>query len=161
MYDSFFFCFPSKSKLKCENDPQNPLLITKDDDYDSAAVQLHNPTAAMALLLRSWLNGRRLRYLIIALCLPLLIPIVCVSFPVLCAVEICFHFCRRKRCRLKSGPPPHDVEGGGQVVVVVEVNLLERYLDDQLGLALEFACEFDSGDDETDDFCSSRSDLLC
>ncbi|KVH96054.1 uncharacterized protein LOC112528339 [Cynara cardunculus var. scolymus] len=124
MCDSFFFCFPSKSKLKCENDPQKPLLILKDDDYD-AAVQLHNPTTAMALFLRSWLNGRRLS---------------------------------RKRCRLKSGPPC-DVEGGGQVVV--EVNLLERYLDDQLGLALEFTCEFDSGDDETDDFYSNRSNLLC
>ncbi|KAI3698885.1 hypothetical protein L2E82_42781 [Cichorium intybus] len=146
MFDSLFFCCAAKSKLKCENDPQKVLLITKDDDYD----ELHNPTVAMALVLTSWLSGRRLRYLILALCLPLLIPIACASFPVLCAAEICFRFRlrSRKRCRLKSGRP-EDVEGGGQVVVVVEVNLLERYLDDQLGLALEIACEYD---DETDDF---------
>ncbi|KAL4569622.1 hypothetical protein LXL04_025264 [Taraxacum kok-saghyz] len=155
MFNSFLFSFSTKSKLKCENDPQKPLLITKDDDYD----ELHNPAAAMALLLTSWLNGRLLRYLILALCFPLLIPIVCLSFPVLCAVEIWFCFCRRrrKRCRLKSATPG-DVEGGGEVVVVVEVNLLERYLDDQLGLALEIACECD---DETDDFHSNRSYLLC
>lgn len=155
MFNNFFFCCSTRPKLKCENDSQKPLLITKEDDHD----ELHNPTMAMALLLTSWLNGRRLRYLILALCLPLLIPIVFAIFPFLCAVEICFRFCRRgrKRCRLKSGPPL-DAEGGGQVVVVVELNLLERYLDDQLGLALEIACECD---DETDDFYSNRSYLLC
>lgn len=58
---------------------------------------------------------------------------------------------------MRSGPQA-DVEGGSgevAVAVVVEVSLLERYLDDQLGLAIEFACN------ESDYFYSSRSDLLC
>ncbi|MFS7914221.1 hypothetical protein Hanom_Chr02g00150871 [Helianthus anomalus] len=45
-------------------------------------------------------------------------------------MEICF---RLRRCRLKSGPP-QDLEGGGGEAV--DLDLLERYLDDQLGLVL-------------------------
>ncbi|MFS7914209.1 hypothetical protein Hanom_Chr02g00150721 [Helianthus anomalus] len=45
-------------------------------------------------------------------------------------MEICFRLCR---CRLKSGPP-QDLEGGGGEAV--DLDLLERYLDAQLGLVL-------------------------
>ncbi|KAL8248434.1 hypothetical protein R6Q59_005302 [Mikania micrantha] len=139
MFQCFYFRLPSKSKLKSENDPQTTPLIINGNDYDG---ELHNPTTAIALILTSWLHGRRLRYLILALCLPLLIPIVIASIPVICAVEICFRFWRHRR-RLNSGPP-EDVEGGGEVVAV---SLLERYLDDQLGLVIEFACGCDDGGD--------------
>nr|GEU30628.1 hypothetical protein [Tanacetum cinerariifolium] len=160
MLDCFFFCLPSKPKLKCENDTKKPLLITNNNhDHDSE----NTPTATIVLFLTSWLRGRRLCYLILALCLPLVIPIVCISVPIICGVEIWFFIrrCGRKWSRLRSGPPV-AVEGEGEevaVAVVVEVSLLERYLDDQLGLAIEVACECESN--ESDYFYSSRSDLLC
>ncbi|KAJ0693000.1 hypothetical protein HanPI659440_Chr15g0592241 [Helianthus annuus] len=150
-----FFFLSSKSKLKCETDPQTTPLIINADDHN---LQLQNPTTAIALVLTSWLHGRRLRYLLLALCLPLLIP----SIPIVCVMEICFRLCRR---RLKSGPP-QDLEGGGGEAV--ELDLLERYLDDQLGLVLEVACEceceyeYDSGGDQSGDCFGDRSNnLLC
>ncbi|KAK1423016.1 hypothetical protein QVD17_18309 [Tagetes erecta] len=153
MCDCFFLHFTSKPKLKCETDPQKAPLITNTDDHD----QLHNPTMAMALVLTSWLQGRRLRYLILALCLPVLIPIVFVSIPVICVVEICFCFCCHRRKRLTLGPV-EDVERGGEM----EVNLLERYLDDQLELVLDIVCECECGAGvESDEFFYNGSDLLC
>ncbi|MFS8018439.1 hypothetical protein Hanom_Chr15g01392061 [Helianthus anomalus] len=129
-----FFFLSSKSKLKCETetDPQTTPLIINADDHN---LELQNPTTAIVLVLTTWLHGRRLRYLLLALCLPLLIPIVFASIPVFCVMEICFRLCRR---RLKSGPP-QDLEGGGGEAV--DLDLLERYLDDQLGLVLGVACE--------------------
>ncbi|KAF5764303.1 hypothetical protein HanRHA438_Chr15g0702971 [Helianthus annuus] len=147
-----FFFLSSKSKVKCETetDPQTTPLITNADDHN---LQLQNPTTAIALVLTSWLHGRRLRYLLLALCLPFLIPIVFASIPVVCVMEICFRLYRRQ---LKSGPP-QDLEGGGGEAV--DLDLFERYLEDQLGLVLEVACEceyeyeyeYDSGGDQSGD----------
>ncbi|MFS7939060.1 hypothetical protein Hanom_Chr05g00447171 [Helianthus anomalus] len=71
-------------------------------------------------------------------------------------MEIYFRVCRR---RLKSGPP-QDLEGGGREAV--DLDLLERYLNDQLGLAVEVACEceYDSGGDESGDCFGDWSNLL-
>ncbi|KAI3733517.1 hypothetical protein L6452_12960 [Arctium lappa] len=175
MCDCFLFFGSCKPQLNFQTDRQKPLLIIKDSDYDPAAaagVQLHNPTAAMALILTSWLNGHRLRYLILFLCSPLLIPIVCATFPFLCAAEVCFRLCRRRRFKSAAPRPPppppmsrreDDVEGGRQVKN--EFSLLNRYLDDQLELALEILheCGGELGYDYDymEDFDGDRSNMLC
>ncbi|KAK9060256.1 hypothetical protein SSX86_020960 [Deinandra increscens subsp. villosa] len=111
MCDCFVFLGSIKRQAKRDNDRQNPLLIVTDDGYATAAAaagdELNNPTAAMTLILKSWLNGHWLRYLILLMCSPLLIPIVCAISPFLCAAEVCFYLCRRRRrYRSKSSPSP-------------------------------------------------------
>ncbi|MFS7954942.1 hypothetical protein Hanom_Chr07g00636571 [Helianthus anomalus] len=71
-------------------------------------------------------------------------------------MEICF---RLGRCRLKSGSP-QDLEGGGGEAV--DLDSLERYLNDQLRLVLEVACEceYNSGGDESCDCFGDQSNLL-
>ncbi|KAL8196529.1 hypothetical protein R6Q57_024824 [Mikania cordata] len=100
----------------------------------------------MTLILKSWFYGHWLWYLILLLCSPLLIPVVCAISPFLCATKVCFCLCRRRRSKSSySQPPPvmsrhrEDVEGGGQVKP--KMSLLDRYLDDQLELALDILHE--------------------
>ncbi|CAI9300156.1 unnamed protein product [Lactuca saligna] len=176
MRNCFLFFGSSKPQVKSENDRRRPLVIIKDNDYDTAAAgdEVHNPTAAMALILQSWLSGHRLRYLILLLCSPLLIPFICAMFPFLCAAEVFVRLCRRRR-RSKPAPPQNplppslppprrrenDVEGGIQVKS--NFSLLDRYLKDQLELAIEILNECGGdltyGYDYIDDFDSNRSNL--
>ncbi|KAI3779353.1 hypothetical protein L2E82_09067 [Cichorium intybus] len=173
MHNCFLFFGSSKPQVKSENDRRKPLVIIKDNDYDTAAAgdELHNPTAAMALILQSWLNGHRLRYLILVLFSPLLIPFLCAIFPFLCAAEVFFRFCRRRRSKPahpQNPLPPtvrrrqHDVEGGRQAKS--DFSLLDRYLDDQLELAIEILHECGGdlgyGYDYVADF-GNRSNNLC
>ncbi|KAL4574086.1 hypothetical protein LXL04_020909 [Taraxacum kok-saghyz] len=175
MRDCFLFFGSSKPQLKSDNDRQKPLVAIKDNDYDTAAAgdELHNPTAAMALRLQSWLSGHRLRYLILVLCSPLLIPFMCAMFPFLCAAEVFVRVCGRRRSKPASPqyPPPtppvrrrvNDVQSGSQVKS--DFNLLNRYLDDQLELAIEILHECGGdlayGYDYIDDFGYNQSNSLC
>lgn len=69
-------------------------------------------------------------------------------FPFLCAAEVFVRLCRRRR-RSKPTPPQNplpllrrlenDVEGGSQVKS--DFSLLDRYLNDQLELAIEILNE--------------------
>ncbi|KAK1420008.1 hypothetical protein QVD17_29507 [Tagetes erecta] len=158
------FVFLGSIHRQSKNDRQNPLLIVNDNAY--AGEELPNPTTAMTLILKSWLNGHWLRYLILLMCSPLLIPIVFVISPFLCAAEVCFCFCRRRR-RLKPSlplPPPVVASHGDEGEVNPKVSLLDRYLNDQLELALELLDEcggdlgyrydcIDDADFDTNDLC--------
>ncbi|KAL8224578.1 hypothetical protein R6Q57_020053 [Mikania cordata] len=165
MRDFFVLFKLSKCQAKDENDRQNPLLIADDTGYATGSP---NPTAAMTLFLKSWLTGHWFRYLILLMCSPLLIPIVCVIFPFLCAAEVCICLCRHRRRCLKpssSQPAPVMPRHREDVQVKPKVSLLDRYLDDQLELALEILheCGGDLGYryDNTDDFGSNRIISLC
>ncbi|GKA90321.1 hypothetical protein Tco_0812191 [Tanacetum coccineum] len=94
----------------------------------------------MTSLIKSWLNGSKLRYVILILFSPLIIPIVFVTFPFICAAEVCYRR-RRRREKVEAAPEmaaaPVVVKKDGDVAV----SLLERYLEDQLGLAIEILDE--------------------
>ncbi|KAD2393769.1 hypothetical protein E3N88_40746 [Mikania micrantha] len=163
MRDCFVVFKLSKCQAKDENDRQNPLLIADDTGYATGSP---NPTAAMTLFLKSWLTGHWFRYLILLMCSPLLIPIVCVIFPFLCAAEVCICLCRHRRRWLKqssSQPAPVMPRHREDVQVKPKVSLLDRYLDDQLELALEILheCGGDLGYryDNTDDFGTVQSSM--
>ncbi|KAJ0493445.1 hypothetical protein HanIR_Chr12g0586221 [Helianthus annuus] len=171
MRDCFVFLGSFKRQVKYEeNDRQNPLLIVNDNGYATAADELNNPTAAMTLILKSWLSGHWFRYLILVMCSPLLIPLVCVFSPFICVAEVCFCFCRRRRLKSDGLQPPPVVptpvpRQQEDVKAKEKVSLLDRYLDDQLELALEILDEC-SGDlgfryDCIDEFDDNRSNSLC
>lgn len=87
---------------------------------------------AIARMFISWLNRRRLRYLFLLLCSPFLIPLFFLTFPFICAVEF-FLYISRRRWKASDGggdARPRSEDGGD------EVGLLQRYLEDQLMLAL-------------------------
>ncbi|KAL2503427.1 hypothetical protein Adt_19048 [Abeliophyllum distichum] len=98
------------------------------------------------MILTSWLNRRRSRYLFLILCFPFLLPLLCATCPFLCAAEIFFRVCRRRR-----RPPKTEECGQNRTYGVVkggdEVGLLHRYLEDQLLLVTGSAYE-SGGDDE-------------
>ncbi|XP_021767037.1 uncharacterized protein LOC110731495 [Chenopodium quinoa] len=98
----------------------------------------------------SWLflNCRR-RFIFLTICSPLLLPLLCLSFPVICLCQLYFCLCRRHRRRRRryGGGLRRCEEGrGGERVEVIEGDddddeerelgwmLLQRYLEDQLGL---------------------------
>ncbi|XP_062098737.1 uncharacterized protein LOC133804610 [Humulus lupulus] len=111
--------------------------------------------SAAATSISSWLRSRRIRYLFLLLCSPVLLPFLCATFPFLCAAELCLRICRRRsrnrrkiadeleeddrlrRCEEGCCGGHGPDEGGG-------VGLLQRYLEDQLLLV---GSMYDCGDD--------------
>ncbi|KAI5655886.1 hypothetical protein M9H77_24679 [Catharanthus roseus] len=135
-----------------------PIQIAQEEDNDAAdgtPSPPHNnhPLSAFAMILTSWLRRSASRYLILALCTPLLLPLFCATFPFLCALEVFFRLCRRRRRRKRrmaidgyDGDRMHyseDGENGGR--------LLHRYLEDQLILVAGSVYECGEDDDEEDD----------
>lgn len=100
--------------------------------------------AAAARVLMSWLNRRRLRYLLLILCSPFLIPLFFVTFPFICAVEI-FLFVGRRRRKAADGRCD-ERSGSGD-----EGGLLQRYLEDQLVLVLGSVYDCGDGDENEED----------
>ncbi|ESQ38650.1 hypothetical protein EUTSA_v10029064mg [Eutrema salsugineum] len=117
----------------------------------------------------SFLPTRWSRILFFLLCSPILLPLLCLSIPLLCAVEIF----SRLRCRILKSTPSEVIaadeddlglrrceEGcGGCGEFVVEEyedgiegsGLLQRYLEDQLSLARSiYDCGEDDGDRDPD-----------
>ncbi|CAL9166478.1 unnamed protein product [Musa hybrid cultivar] len=84
---------------------------------------------------RWWPPARRRACLILALvcCSPVLIPLACLSFPLLFIAGLCLRVGRRRR-------KPRGWEGSGILgrceddEEAAEGRLLHRYLEDQLGL---------------------------
>ncbi|KAL8485909.1 hypothetical protein ACS0TY_027990 [Phlomoides rotata] len=98
--------------------------------------------AAIARMFASWLNRRRMRYLILILCSPFLIPLFFVTFPFICAVEFFLYLSRRRRRKASDG-------GGGGSDGGDGVGLLQRYLEDQLMLVL--GSVYECGDEDEDE----------
>lgn len=153
----------------CKNN-QKPLLTNYATTTAGDGNKSFTPTKSMTLILKSWLNANRLRYLILLLFSPLLIPIIFVISPFLFVAEVYFRF-----HRLKSVPPASESQPPPVIAPPVvrrkddQVNLLDRYLDDQLELALEILDEC-GGElglaycydyDYNDDFDFNRSNNLC
>lgn len=118
---------------------QSPLLINANPQNDAAPTNSTIPfSAAAATMLTSWLNRRRRRYLLLIICSPFLIPLLCATCPIICAVELCYLMSRRRRKAGDGGgggAGRHRSSGGGD-----EVGLLQRYLEDQLTLVEEPPC---------------------
>ncbi|XP_052203428.1 uncharacterized protein LOC127808821 [Diospyros lotus] len=157
-------CSGTKTKHKAQN--QQTLLGHRSGDADHAAED--DPTATVAstlMVLVAWLSRRRRRYLLLALCSPVLIPFLCATFPLLCAAEVCIRLCRlRRRRRLLKSAPPTDDHGGDGMHLCEEGRcgggeggesvLLQRYLENQLVLALGSVhdCgDYDYDEDDHDD----------
>ncbi|KAI6691278.1 hypothetical protein NL676_028106 [Syzygium grande] len=143
-----------------------------------------SPTARIMLAVATWLRARHRsrRCLLLAICSPLLLPLLCATFPLLCAAELCLRLCCRKRTSGDGGEEDEDEEaaaataerlrrceegrccGGGGGVGEREVGLLlQRYLEDQLMLVGSVYECGDDGDDNDGDVGfleSCRSPLL-
>ncbi|XP_021748323.1 uncharacterized protein LOC110714159 [Chenopodium quinoa] len=111
----------------------------------------------------SWLflNCRR-RFIFLTICSPLLLPLLCLLFPVICLCQLYFCLCRRHRRlrrRYDAGLRRCEEGRGGEIVEVNEDDeerelgwmLLQRYLEDQLGLVGSVISVYDCGDDDDDD----------
>ncbi|XP_010456803.1 PREDICTED: uncharacterized protein LOC104738305, partial [Camelina sativa] len=120
-------------------------------------------TADVMLTAASWFHTPWRRILLFLLCSPLLLLLLCLSIPLLCAVEIFSLIVSRFVKPPPSSSAVEEViavdedallrceEGFGVEVEVEngESGLLHRYLDDQLSLARSI-CEDDDGDHERD-----------
>ncbi|KAL3735812.1 hypothetical protein ACJRO7_024872 [Eucalyptus globulus] len=129
-----------------------------------------SPTARAMLAVATWLRARHRsgRCLLLALCSPVLVPLLCATFPLLCAAELCLRLCCRKRRSgdegCGGGEEGEDEEeeaaerlrrceegrcgGGGESEVGA---LLQRYLEDQLRLVGSVYECGDDGDGDGDD----------
>ncbi|KAM0972204.1 hypothetical protein ACFX13_020290 [Malus domestica] len=111
----------------------------------------------------TWLRAHRIRYLVLLLCSPILIPFLCAIFPLLCAAELCLRLCRRriKTSHDEAGEEEERMRrceegrGSGSAAAAAgkedgkeEMGLLQRYLEDQLLLV---GSVYDCGDDDSDD----------
>ncbi|KZV40880.1 hypothetical protein F511_05125 [Dorcoceras hygrometricum] len=100
-------------------------------------------SSAMAMIFSSLLNRRWRRYLLLILCFPFLLPLLCALCPLFCMVEMCFLITRRRQkaaAEVGSRSRLCVVDGG-------EVGLLQRYLEDQILLVLGsgYRCVDDDG----------------
>ncbi|CAG7881516.1 unnamed protein product [Brassica rapa] len=109
----------------------------------------------------SFLPTRLSRFVFFLLCSPILLPLLCLSIPLLCAVEVF----SRLRSRIVKSPPSSVVtevlaageddlrrceEGFGELVVEeveIEGSLLERYLEDQARSIYDCGDEYDGDSD--------------
>ncbi|KAJ8458341.1 hypothetical protein OPV22_031267 [Ensete ventricosum] len=83
---------------------------------------------------RWWPPARRRACLMLALvcCFPVLIPLACLSFPLLLIAGLCLLVWRRRR--KPRGWEGSAILGRCEDEEAAEGRLLHRYLDDQLGL---------------------------
>ncbi|XP_060168988.1 uncharacterized protein LOC132599802 [Lycium barbarum] len=128
MWDWLCFCFSFNSNNKYYQDnpsSQNLLPLQHDQNH---SMQSLSPFSLSTMIFTSWLSRR---YLCLFLCSPFLLPLFCATCPVICAAEICYRICRRRRSSWKSGEGS-SVDGSDQGTF-----LLQRYLDDQLLLVIE------------------------
>ncbi|XP_022772406.1 uncharacterized protein LOC111315055 [Durio zibethinus] len=117
--------------------------------------------ARLILTIGSWLRTRRSRCFFLLLCSPVLLPLLCATFPLLCIAEVCVRIFRRRRSRKASMVAQEEEnrlrrceEGCCCGEEEREVGLLQRYLEDQLALVGSvYKCgdDFDVLDHQHDD----------
>ncbi|TKY49612.1 hypothetical protein E2542_SST27046 [Spatholobus suberectus] len=111
----------------------------------------HDPPSGMvthaAAAASSWLRHRRIRYLFLLFCSPLLLVLLCTALPFLCAAELCLR--RRLWRKLLRAKDADDrlqrCEEGYPEEGEEEKGLLHRYLEDQLLLV---GSMYECGDDD-------------
>ncbi|KAK4413372.1 hypothetical protein Salat_2749800 [Sesamum alatum] len=143
MWDSVshWWCsFVPKTLQKQPHHHPNQSLLLITNPHNDAVCSNCISFSAVARMLTSWLNRRRRRYLILILCSPLLLPLFCATCPFICAVEVCYLMCRKRR-KPDDGGGEHREEDGE------EVGLLQRYLEDQLLLVIGSVYECRDGDE--------------
>lgn len=105
----------------------------------------------------SWLFlNRRRRILFLTLCSPVLLPLLCLTLPLICLVHLYICLCRRARRRDDGGGAgrlrrcEEGREFGEEEEEQREIGwmLLQRYLEDQLGLVGSVVAAYDCGGDE-------------
>ncbi|KAI4333102.1 hypothetical protein L6164_017950 [Bauhinia variegata] len=99
----------------------------------------------------SWLRNRRIRYLFLILCSPILLLLLCAALPFICVAELCLR--RRIWRKLVWGLGDDDrwqrcEEGNCRCGESEGVGLLQRYLEDQLLLV---GSVYECGDEEDDE----------
>ncbi|XP_074321567.1 uncharacterized protein LOC141658536 [Silene latifolia] len=91
---------------------------------------------------------------------PILLPLFCLSFPFICIGRLYVCLCQRRRRREKRRREDRlrrCEEGRPAVAVEVAVDreigwlLMQRYLEDQLGLVADVVNVYDCGQDDDDD----------
>lgn len=131
---------------------QSPTLSSMSPHHpidDSSISDSNDRRIGVLPFLSSWLlrTRRAPRYILLLICSPILIPLVCLTFPLICFAELCIRICLRRRgreladahhVRIRQRGVDEDVEDGG------EVGLLQRYLEDQLSLVRSV---YECGDD--------------
>ncbi|KAF8404261.1 hypothetical protein HHK36_009143 [Tetracentron sinense] len=132
-----------------------------------STIKTPTPMPTPMMLLMGWLWSRRRRCVFLLFCYPLLLPILCLTFPFLCVAELCFGLCRR-RSQKSPDIRVSDNAGAGRLlrceegdpIEVGEVRLLHRYLEDQIRLV---GSVYDCGDDAIfceDDYYGEKTPLL-
>ena len=155
-------------KIKATNPCGTPAVPTQNDITTLPPPILNSPyrneePQILVATATSWLRSRPIRYCILLLCSPLLVPFFCATFPLLCAAHLCLRVCRRRNRGSREDAPllrceegrqeeeKEEVEGGG-------VGLLQRYLEDQMLLV---GSVYDCGDqDDHDPTIDPRTPLL-
>lgn len=92
------------------------------------------------------MGGRWTRLLLLALCSPVLVPLLCLSCPLLSLAALCLRLSsgmsRRGRVRRRRRPRPPDQEEAG-------AGILHQYLEDQFRLVRSVVD--DEGEEDGDD----------
>ncbi|KAE8666338.1 pentatricopeptide repeat-containing protein [Hibiscus syriacus] len=111
-----------------------------------------------------WFRTSRRRCLLLLLCSPLLVPILCATFPLLCLAEVFFRIYRRSSSGKATAAQEDEEnrlrqceEGCYGDRKAMEAWLLQRYLEDQLALV---GSVYDCGDDLDDQDLDSKRPLL-
>lgn len=145
-------CGCGNSAFPTQNAIPPPILhsLSRNEHEDPDQIMVASPT--------SWLRSRRIRYCFLLLCSPLLVPFLCVTFPLLCAANLCLRVYRRRRRRREDARLLRCEEGCGGVEEEEEEKeggmglLLQRYLEDQMllvGSVYECGDADDDGEDPT------------
>nr|XP_009769767.1 PREDICTED: uncharacterized protein LOC104220572 [Nicotiana sylvestris] len=156
MWDCWcFFSFSNFNPTKYYYPDENQNLLPLQHDQNQTTPP--SPLSFSTMILTSCLSRRRFRrYLCLLLCSPFLLPLFCATFPFICAAEICYRLCHRRRRRLST---PWESEGEGVIDGSCQESLLlQRYLEEQLLLVYNCGCGNEDGLDVQ--FIDSTSPLL-
>ncbi|XP_054816377.1 uncharacterized protein LOC129316131 [Prosopis cineraria] len=148
---------PCGGNARPKNDvvPTGPFPSLPPYNHDShrlATASIVPPSLVTAVAATSsWLRNRRIRYLLLLLCSPLLLCLLFFAFPFLCAVDLCLRRCLWRKLFRDSRDDEQlrrCEEGCSGCGGDEEKGLLHRYLEDQLRLV---GSMYECGDDEDEE----------